>query len=135
MPEILKLLLWVTLGSTFGGMARLWMSRAVGRRTGDAFPWGILAVNVCGCFLAGAVAAASEAIPLFRSPASWQCLVIGFLGSYTTVSSFSLQTLALAQAGKLRQAGGNVALSLALCLAAAALGYTAITAITGIGAP
>lgn len=135
MPEIAHVLLWVALGGAFGGMMRLWLSRAVGYRTGDAFPWGTLAVNVTGCFLIGAVAAASEALPLFRSPASWQLLVTGFLGSYTTVSSFSLQTLALARAGKLPQAGGNVALSVALCLAAATLGHAATAAAVGIGSP
>lgn len=125
MGETAQLLIWVALGGAGGGMARLWLSRAVASRVGDAFPWGILAVNVTGCLLVGLAAAAAETQPLFRTPAAWQLLVMGFLGSYTTVSSFSLQTLALARSGKMLRAGGNVALSLSLCLAAAALGHAA----------
>lgn len=49
----------------------------------------------------------------------------GFLGSYTTVSSFSLQTLALARDGEWTKAAGNVLLSLLLCLAAVAAGIFA----------
>lgn len=54
----------------------------------------------------------------------WQFLGIGFLGSYTTVSSFMLQTLTMARSGARLYAAGHVALALALCLGAAAIGYT-----------
>jgi fluoride exporter len=50
---------------------------------------------------------------------------VGFCGGYTTFSSFSLQTLALAQDGDWLRAGGNVAISVALCLAAVWLGHIA----------
>ena len=119
------MLVWVALGSALGGTARFFLSGVVGRRVGETFPWGTMAVNVTGSFAVGMIAAASTAIAVFQSPASWQLLVVGFVGSYTTVSSFSLQTLALARDGELLRAGGNVVLSVALCLAAVALGYAA----------
>lgn len=131
MPEALHGLIWVTVGSAFGGMARFFLSGVVGRRVGETFPWGTLAVNVTGSFAIGAIVAAVPIAPLVRSPEFWQLAVVGFLGSYTTVSSFSLQTLALARDGDYRRAGGNVALSVGLCLGAAALGYAA----AGLAAP
>ena len=53
----------------------------------------------------------------------WLLLATGFLGSYTTVSSFALQTLALARGGENRSALGNIVLSVGLCLGAVALGF------------
>ena len=123
------LLVWVALGSALGGMARFLVSALVGRWIGEVFPWGTMAVNISGSFALGVMAGAvegavgGEALP--QMSAAWQFGVTGFLGSYTTVSSFSLQTLALARDGQLARAGGNVLLSLALCLAAVAAGFAA----------
>jgi CrcB protein len=117
-------LIFVALGSALGGMARFWLSGVVGRRIGESFPWGTMAVNASGAFAIGVIAAAAASGQgLFATPAPWHLAVIGGLGSYTTVSSFSLQTLALARNGELARAAGNVALSLALCLGAVALGF------------
>lgn len=135
MQEILSALPWVALGSAFGGMARFFLSGVVGRRVGETFPWGTMVVNVSGAFAIGVAAAAAAVHPLFQIPASWQLAVIGFLGSYTTVSSFSLQTLALTRDGEFVRAGGNVVLSIILCLAAVALGFAGGAAALGSGAP
>lgn len=134
MPEVFHTLLWVALGSLFGGSARYFLSGFVGRRIGETFPWGTLTVNVSGCFAIGVLAATANNHLLMDIPAWWQLIVVGFLGTYTTVSSFSLQTLALARDGELLQAGGNILLSLVLCLAAAALGLSAGLAL-GMSAP
>ena len=133
MAENLYSLIWVALGSVFGGAARYFLSGLIGRRVGENFPWGTLAVNVSGCFVIGLLAAIAKAQDLPAARAWWQVAVVGFLGSYTTVSSFSLQTLTLARDGEFRQAGGNILLSLALCLGAAALGLTASAAVIGGG--
>lgn len=124
-------LAWVGLGSALGGVARFFVSGAVGRRIGETFPWGTLVVNVSGALAIGFVAAHATIHSLFQIPATWNLAVVGFLGSYTTVSSFSLQTLALVRDGELLLATGNIVLSLVLCLSAVALGYAAGTAAGG----
>jgi CrcB protein len=133
MHDILQGMLWVVLGSALGGPARFFVSGFVGRRVGETFPWGTMVVNASGAFIIGFIAAASAAgmLPL---PNAWQFAVIGFLGSYTTVSSFSLQTLALARDGQMLSAGGNVLLSLVFCLSGVALGFAAGAALLGSGA-
>jgi len=109
----------VTLGAAAGGVLRYFVSGFVGRRIGEAFPWGTLVVNVTGAFAIGVMAAMVRGVV----SDAWLFGVTGLLGAYTTVSSFSLQTLALAREGGQRQAASNVVLSVGLCLAAAALGY------------
>lgn len=113
---------WVVIGSAFGGTARYWLSGVVGRSVGETFPWGTMAVNVSGALVIGIVAALAAGGGWAVSDHAWRLAVIGFLGSYTTVSSFSLQTLALARDGEWRQAAANIVLSVVLCLSAAALG-------------
>jgi CrcB protein len=131
MLELLGTLMWVALGSAFGGVARFFLSGFVGRRIGETFPWGTMVINVTGAFAIGVIAAAADGTLLFDMPAAWALVVTGFLGSYTTVSSFSLQTLALARDGDLLRAGGNVALSVVLCLCAVAIGFAIGASIFG----
>jgi fluoride exporter len=114
----------VMVGSALGGVARFWLSGQVGRRVGETFPWGTMAVNASGALLIGLVAAILAAGGPGDSRV-WHFAVFGFLGSYTTVSSFSLQTLSLVLQGARRQAAANIALTFGLCLPAVALGYLA----------
>jgi fluoride exporter len=126
--DVIRGLLWVALGSVFGGITRFWVSGAVARRVGESFPWGTIAVNVSGAFAIGVFAGlASTGQGIFAAPGPWLFAVTGFLGCYTTVSSFSLQTLSLARGGETRRALGNILLSLLLCLAAVALGFFTAT--------
>ncbi|MGF1594315.1 MAG: CrcB family protein [Kiloniellaceae bacterium] len=126
-------ILLVAVGGGIGGIGRYWVAGVVAQRWAVAFPWGTLVVNVSGAGGIGVLAA------LLLTPAAhaggdgllWTGFVIGVLGSYTTVSSFSLQTLDLLRAGYPVQAAFNVAGSLALCLAAAAAGYTSMHAVAG----
>lgn len=117
--------IWVSLGSVFGGMARFWLSGFVARRVGETFPWGTMIINVSGAFLIGVLAASAAGHGAFAAARPWQFAVTGFLGCYTTVSSFSLQTLSLARDGELKLAVWNLALSLSLCLLAVAAGFAA----------
>ncbi|MRH20733.1 fluoride efflux transporter CrcB [Rhodovulum strictum] len=125
MAEALIALGLVALGGAVGSVARFWLSGVVARRFGETFPLGTLTVNVTGAVAIGVLAA------LLLAPGTheignrtlWAGLAVGILGSYTTVSSFSLQTLALARNGETGRALANIVLSLALCLAAAAGGW------------
>lgn len=108
-------LLLVAIGGALGGMARLAVGDAVARRLGSAFPWGTLAVNLSGALAMGGLAGAPGL--------SWQLLAIGLLGGYTTVSSFSLQTLTLWQQRRPLAALANVAVTLVAGLLALLLGW------------
>jgi CrcB protein len=120
-------LICVALGSVLGGLARYFLSGVVARRVGETFPWGTLSVNVSGAFMIGVFGAlARDHGSLFASSNPWLFAVTGFLGCYTTVSSFSLQTLALARDGESTRAAAYVAISVALSLGAVAVGFALI---------
>ena len=87
--DVIRGLLWVAFGSVFGGMMRFWVSGAVARRVGETFPWGTIIVNVSGAFAIGVLGGmASTGQGIFAAPSPWLFAVTGFLGCYTTVSSF-----------------------------------------------
>lgn len=114
----------ITLGSVLGGCARYFVSGAIARRLGETFPWGTMTINVTGAFLIGIFGAlATHPGSAFAAPNPWLFAVTGFLGCYTTVSSFSLQTLTLARSGEPMQALGNIVFSVGLCLAAVSCGF------------
>jgi len=119
-------LISVALGSLLGATARYFVSGLVARRVGETFPWGTLIINVSGAYLIGLFGAMAENhASIMASPDPWLFAVTGFLGAYTTVSSFSLQTLTLARDGERGRALGYVAISVGLCLFAVALGFLA----------
>jgi fluoride exporter len=120
----------VTLGSVLGVVARYFVSGFVARRVGETFPYGTLLINVSGAFVIGIFGdLALDRTSLFAEPDPWLFAVTGFLGAYTTVSSFSLQTLSLARDGEGGRAALYVALSVGLSLAAAALGFVLVDAL------
>ncbi|MDT8878973.1 fluoride efflux transporter CrcB [Halomonas saccharevitans] len=108
-------LLAVAAGGGLGGMARLALGDVVARRLGAGLPWGTLAVNLSGALLMGLLAGLLE--PTASGPA-WSLAAIGLLGGYTTVSSFSLQTLTLARQGRRAAALVNVLTTLVAGFAA-----------------
>lgn len=114
----------IIIGSVLGGCARYFVSGAIARRMGETFPWGTMTINVTGAFLIGIFGAlATHPGSAFATPNPWLFAVTGFLGCYTTVSSFSLQTLTLARNGEPMHAFGNVVCSVGLCLAAVSCGF------------
>jgi fluoride exporter len=123
--ELLMGCVLVALGATVGTPARFFVSGVIARRFGETFPWGTLVVNVSGCLIMGGVAAFAKAHDLSAGSAAWLLAATGFLGSYTTVSSFALQTRALVSDGEHRPAIGYILLSLVLCLAAVGGGFAA----------
>ncbi len=123
--------LFVFLGGALGAAGRYWVSGIVARRAGETFPWGTLVVNVSGAFLLGLLAGVVLAVGTPNDVHAWPFLAVGVLGSYTTVSSFSLQTFELIRGDELREAFSNVILSFVLCLAAAAAGLLGGLAFAG----
>ena len=104
-----------------GALLRFWMSGWVYGLFGRDFPYGTLAVNVAGSLLMGV----SFALLVERlgSAPEWRALVmIGFLGAFTTFSTFSLETVQLLEGGALGRAMINVLSSVAFCLVATWLG-------------
>jgi len=114
---------WVALGGAIGSAGRYWLSGVIANRYGQTFPWGTLAINVTGSFVIGFFARLTD--PSGRhtvAPSIRTFFMIGICGGYTTFSSFSLQTLVLAQEGEWLYAGANTVGSVVLCLAAVWLG-------------
>jgi CrcB protein len=106
--------LWVALGGALGSVGRFWLSGLVGT----------LVVNVSGSLVIGFLAALSAPEGrLLVSPGAGHFLMIGVCGGYTTFSAFSLQTLSLLRDREWFYAGGNVLLSVGLCMIAVWLGY------------
>lgn len=126
---------WIAIGSALGGISRFACSRYVALWFGETFPWGTLIVNVTGCFVIGFFATLSgpEGRVLVASDVR-QFVMVGFCGGYTTFSSFSLQTLELIRNRDYSEAGGNVLLSVSLCMIAVILGYAAAAWLNGLRA-
>jgi CrcB protein len=115
---------WVAIGGALGSVARYWFSGVVARHFGEFFPWGTVLVNISGSFLIGFLAAlAQPGERRWMGPTGQQFFMYGICGGYTTFSSFSLQTLSLLRDREWFYAGGNVLISVSLCLIAVWLGY------------
>jgi CrcB protein len=118
--------LWVAIGGALGSVARYWLSGFVAERYGQAFPWGTLIINVGGSFIIGIIGAVASPEGRLSPQArifATQFLMVGICGGYTTFSSFSWQTLQLVQERQWLYAGGNILLSVTLCMIAVWLGY------------
>lgn len=116
---------WVGIGGFLGANARYWLGRAIVERTGSAFPWGTLAINLSGAFLIGVIAQ----LLLIRqedSPAWRWFLVVGVLGGYTTFSSYALEIVALLQSDRALRAAAYLIASNVLGVALCLLGVTLV---------
>jgi CrcB protein len=119
--------LLVGLGGAAGSMARYAVALAAARWAD--FPFGTLLVNVLGCGLIGLLGYLSLEHGAI-GPAQRVLLITGFLGGLTTFSTFGLDTFQLAADGRWGAAGGYVALSLVLSLAAVWAGWNAARVLT-----
>ncbi|WP_114953459.1 fluoride efflux transporter FluC [Sphingosinicella terrae] len=111
----------IAVGGAAGAAARFWLAGRIDRSVGGALGLGTLCVNVSGCAAIGLLSILLDGSS-GNQPSLWPLLVTGLLGSYTTVSAFSLQALLLFEDRRLGAALAHIAASLLLCLAAAAGG-------------
>ncbi|MCS6777770.1 MAG: fluoride efflux transporter CrcB [Chloroherpetonaceae bacterium] len=110
----------VGLGGFFGANARYLLGVWAGQRWGTDFPYGTLIINITGCFLLGLFA--TLALRFVWSD-QWRLLIaIGFLGAYTTFSTFEYETLQLVAEGSWARALANVLISVSVGFLAAYLG-------------
>lgn len=123
MLDPVKILIVAGAGS-LGAVARYALSGAVHRLGGSTFPWGTLVVNVSGCAAIGVV----MYLALHRQALSDHArlfVTVGFLGAFTTYSTFGYETFAMLRERDVGPALLNVGLSLAAGLAAVWVGWTA----------
>lgn len=115
------LLVWIAIGGAAGALARYGLAGWVHDLAGAAFPWGTLAVNALGSFLLGLIVRYLEAIA--ATPELRGALAIGFLGAFTTFSTFSYETIGLLQGGDWGRAAAYAVASLFLGLAGVVAGF------------
>lgn len=115
--------LFIGLFGAFGCLARYAVSGWIYSLLGRALPWGTLGVNVAGSFLLGLLmegSLRSTLPPEFRIG-----IGVGFLGGFTTFSTFSYETFRMLEEGSYLQAGVNVLLNVVVCLTFTAFGILA----------
>jgi CrcB protein len=115
----------VAVAGALGVLARFALGGWLARATGGVFPWETMIVNMSGCLVIGALAAAVDKGALF-SPSLRMALMVGFLGGYTTFSSFALEALKLAQDAQWRGAMIYVLVTNVSGLMAVWLGYSGV---------
>jgi CrcB protein len=119
----MKEILWVGLGGFAGANARYLLGIWVATRFGTTFPYGTFIINVTGSFILGIIMGLLDAHVL--APAVRLSLAIGFVGAYTTFSTFTYETLRLAESGSLLLAAANVVGSVVVALLATTAGLVA----------
>ena len=112
----------IGLAGLVGTVLRYWLSEHVAKQYGGTFPWGTLAVNLIGCFVAGVVFFITEERLLVNTTVR-MIILIGLLGGFTTFSAYGLQSFALLKDGEFGLAILNVATSNILGLFMVWIGY------------
>ena len=118
---MLHQLLGIALAGAVGALARFGVANGIYAILGRGFPYGTLFINVTGSFLMGFLT--ELMLQRFALAVEYRAaLLVGFLGAYTTFSTFSLETIYLFEAGSLLEAFLNIFLSVMLCLTACWVG-------------
>lgn len=121
-----SLYLSIAIGGACGASLRYYFSQLILNWLGKGFPFATLAVNICGSLIMGALYGLIEQgvieVSIYRT-----LIGIGFLGAFTTFSTFSMDTLLLMQQGDLLKAMLNVILNVSLCVFASGVGMYLVT--------
>ena len=113
----MKALIFIAIGGAVGAVLRYGASLGIYAALGRGFPYGTLFVNVSGSLLMGILSVLM--LERFNIGPEWRAAVlIGVLGSFTTFSTFSIETLNLLEQGDLMRAMTNIVLSVLVCLVA-----------------
>ena len=127
----LRLCLILAAGGALGTLGRYGLSLLT-LPISQGVPWGTILINIAGSLLIGGfgtLTLASGRLPLPEEARLF--VMVGVCGGFTTFSSFSLQTLDLLRTGHLTRAAVNVGVSVALCVAAVAIGHTLAARLNG----
>ena len=105
--------LMVGLGGLLGSIARFWLGGYISERMGTRFPYGTFVINISGSFVIGLI------LTILTENAHWSpnwryLIPVGFVGAYTTFSTFEYETLRSLQDGQWLMAALNVVLSVAI---------------------
>ena len=116
-------LLWIAIAGALGTLLRYWLGGTVQRFAGGSFPWGTMVINVSGCFVFGLFWA--FAVERFNISGELRIIVLlGFMGAFTTFSSFIFETMELLKDSEWLLAGLNMVGQNVLGLVGLFLGWT-----------
>lgn len=121
--------IWIAIGGSLGSIARYWVGSTISNRMGTKFPYGTFVINITACVIIGFslafLARRSELNP------AWRFLIpVGFVGAYSTFSTFEWETFSNLQLGAVLIAALYVVLSVFLGLVAVWCGFLAARAIS-----
>lgn len=120
----------IAIGGAFGAVARFSLGGVINDLLGTNFPYGILIVNVLGSFLMGIGFELLVENPVFHG--IWRSmLLVGFLGAFTTFSTFSSQVLGLIEAGRIVDGMIYILASVCLSILAVVIGIFICRQLTG----
>lgn len=124
----MKIVLAIAAGGAFGAVARHYVNNQVTHWLGAEFPWGILVANVAGSFAMGVLI---ESLALVWSPSKEvnAFLAVGFLGAFTTFSTFSLQVALLYDRGQMLAAALYIVASVVLAVGGLFAGMALVRAL------
>lgn len=114
-------ILLVALGGACGAVSRYLVGNVVGKALGNSLPYGTFVINIIGCFFMGLLM--TLIVEKQQLAAAWRLLLcVGFLGGFTTFSSFGYESFSLVSSGRLLEAFGYAGGSVILGLLAATVG-------------